>query len=110
MKEPLLLEKVVERITVLPQIVEVLKHIHEITDQRIDSVGLGIAEFGVDVQVHTANYIDLCSNLKKGLEGLLLTLKNATTPEVKAQVIMIGELVTILSDLIRFPNIIQVPK
>lgn len=46
---------------------EVLKHIHEISEERIDYLGLGIAELGVDVQVHTSNYINLCTNLRKGL-------------------------------------------
>ena len=30
--EHLLVEKIIERITILPQIVEVLKHVHEITE------------------------------------------------------------------------------
>lgn len=108
--EILLMEKIIERITLLPQIVEVLKHVHTITEERIDGLGLGIAELGIDIQVHTSNYISLCTNLRKGLEGLLISIRNAKAPEVKTQAVLIEELVVILSDLIRFPNIVQIPK
>ena len=108
--EPFLLEKIVERVTLLPQIVEVLKHVHEITEERISGLGLGIAELGVDIKVHTADYIALCDNLRSALGGLLHTLRNATTPEVIAQVSMIEQLINILGDLIRFPNIVQIPR
>ena len=43
---------------------EVLKHIHEINDTNITGYGLGVAELGIDVQVHTADYISLCTDLK----------------------------------------------
>lgn len=105
-----MLEKVIERVTLLPQIVEVLKHIHEISEERIEEIGLGIAGVGIDVEVHTSNYVELCINLRKGLENLLLSLRNAKSAEVKAQVTLIEELVLVLGDLIRFPNIIQIPK
>ena len=34
-----------------------MKHIHEITEERIEGMGLGIAGVGIDVQVHTTNYV-----------------------------------------------------
>lgn len=108
--EPLLLEKVIERVTILPQIVEIMKHIHEITEERVEGLGLGIAGVGIDVQVHTSNYVELCQNLKQGLENLLGSLRNARSNEVKAQVVLIEELIVLLGDLVRFPNIIQIPK
>lgn len=44
---------------------EVLKHIHEINnDTNITGFGLGVADLGIDVQVHTSDYISLCTDLR----------------------------------------------
>ena len=44
---PYILEKIVEKIVVMPQIVEVLKYVHEVTEKE----ELGVA-VGVDVATH----------------------------------------------------------
>lgn len=108
--EPLLLEKVVERVTILPQIVEVLKHIHEITDDNIAGIGLGVAELGVDVQVHTADYITLCTDLRVKLEAMLATLRNSRQPEARENTVAIEQLIVMLRSLAAFPNIVQIPR
>lgn len=106
----MLLEKVVERVTLLPQIVEVMKHIHEITDANISGIGLGIAELGVDVQVHTADYIALCTDLRKKLEVMIATLRSSRLPEARDNIAAIEQLIGLLNNLIRFPNIVQIPR
>lgn len=100
-------EKIIERVTILPQIVEVLKHIHEITDNNISGIGLGIAEFGIDVQVHTNDYIALCTNLRNKLKDMLVTLRREGNNETRDN---IEKLTLLLNDLIRFPNIVQIPR
>jgi len=46
-----LLEKIVEKIVLMPQVVEVNKYIHEI----VEEASLGVA-IGVNVDVHTIKY------------------------------------------------------
>jgi hypothetical protein len=105
--EPVYSEKVVERVILLPQILEVMKHIHEISEEKL----AGVAALGVDVEVHTQDYIGILNNLQGGLVGLLASLRvNASRPEVKAQITLIEQLLPIIANLIKFPTIIQVPK
>lgn len=60
---------------------EVIKHIHEITDTNISSIGLGIADIGVDVQVHTADYIALCTDLRTRLQAAIASIRDSRLPE-----------------------------
>lgn len=110
MTEPLLLEKVVERVTILPQIVEVLKHIHEINETNISGIGLGVADLGIDVQIHTADYISLCTDLRTKLEAMLVTLRSSRLPEAKENTVAIEQLIVMLRSLATFPNIVQIPR
>jgi hypothetical protein len=48
---PYLLEKIVEKITIMPQVVEVLKYVHEITEEA----SLGIA-VGADISIEEVRY------------------------------------------------------
>jgi len=61
------LEKIVEKIVVMPQIVEVLKYVHEVVEEET----LGVA-VGVEVATHEQKYKMLTQNLKSNI-GLLLT-------------------------------------
>lgn len=56
------MEKIVERIVVMPQVVEVLKYVHEIYEED----GLGVALTG-DLQVAELRYRELYGNSKKQL-------------------------------------------
>jgi hypothetical protein len=84
--EPVYAEKIVERVILLPQILEILKHVHDISEVQ----SLGIAT-GVDIDVHRSDYIAVCKNLKAGLEGLLVSLKGSPSrsAELKAQITLI---------------------
>lgn len=64
---PQILEKIVERVVVMPQIVEVLKYVHEI----YEGDGLGVALTG-DLQVAERRYRELYGNAKKQLDILLV--------------------------------------
>lgn len=61
------MEKIVEKIVVMPQIVEVLKYVHEVVEEET----LGVA-VGVEVATHEQKYKMLTQNLKSNI-GLLLT-------------------------------------
>ena len=89
---------------------EVLRHIHEITEENISTIGLGVAELGVDIKVHTADYIAICSNLRKKLENTLAALRSSRLPEARDQAAGIEELISLLGRLIEFPNIVQIPR
>jgi hypothetical protein len=64
---PQILEKIVERIVIMPQIVEVLKYVHEI----VETEDLGVA-IGVDVQVQELRYRESYGITKKQIEILLV--------------------------------------
>lgn len=84
--EPVYSEKILERVILLPQILEILKHVHEISEIQ----SLGVAS-GVDIDVHRRDYLTVCRNLKGGLEGLLISLRGSgvKSAELKAQLALI---------------------
>jgi hypothetical protein len=74
---PYILEKIVEKIVVMPQIVEVLKYIHEVCE--IEDAGVV-----VDTQVgtHEAKYKELSKNVEKHLDQVLRELRHLKTDQV----------------------------
>lgn len=106
--EPVYVEKIVERVILMPQILEVLKNVHHISED-ISLAGLGVL-LGTSVEVHTQDYVKLCEGLRGGLEGLLASLKALKTPESKALIELIQSLLPMVINLIKFPTIVQVPK
>ncbi len=66
MEVPYILEKIVEKIVVMPQIVEVLKYVHEITEKE----ELGVA-VGVDVATHEQKLKILTKDIKVNFDILL---------------------------------------
>lgn len=105
--EPVFVEKIVERVILLPQILEVLKNIHHISED-VTIAGLGVA-LGVSVEVHTQDYVKLCESLRGGLDILLLQLRSIKTPESIALIELIQRLLPMVINLIKFPTIVQVP-
>lgn len=104
--EPVYSEKIVERVILLPQIIEILKHVHDISEVH----SMGIAA-GVDIDLHTKNYVSVSRNLKDSLERLLVSIRGSTRAgEFNNQIAIIEELLPMLIELIRFPTIVQVPK
>lgn len=103
--EPLYHEKVVERVLLLPQILEVIKNVHHISEE-VFLEGLH-AVIGVNVQIHTLEYIKICEGLRADLLAIIATLTGA---HQKIYVEKIQIVVALLTKLIQFPTIIQVPK
>ena len=66
MEVPHILEKIVEKIVIMPQIVEVLKYVHEI----VETEELGVA-VGVDVMTHEQKYKLLARNLHTNFDMLI---------------------------------------
>jgi len=104
---PYILEKIVEKIVIMPQIVEILKYVHEVTEQET----LGVA-VGVDVQTHEQRYKLLVKDVKVGLDGLLLEIRKlkVSNPNLKIQIEMIESFLLQLDQFILFPRIVEVPK
>ena len=68
---------------VMPQIVEVLKYVHEVTEKE----ELGVA-VGVDVATHEQRYKMISRDLKGNLDVLLVELRKikGQSPNVKIQI------------------------
>lgn len=77
------MEKIVEKIVIMPQIVEVLKYIHEV----VETETLGVA-VGVDVATHEQRYKLLSRDLKGNLDILLVEIRKlkANNPALKVQI------------------------
>ena len=67
---PYLLEKIVEKIVIMPQVVEVLKYVHEIVEE--ESLGVAV---GADVSVQEAKYKELYANIRVYFEQVLVELR-----------------------------------
>lgn len=101
--EPVYAERIVERVILLPQIVEILKHVHEVSE--IHALGVAV---GVDIDVHRRDYLLVCKTLRESLERVRLTLRGNS--QFQAQLALIDELLPLVLRLIEFPTIVQVPK
>lgn len=67
----------------MPQIVEVLKYVHEVVEEET----LGVA-VGVDIQTHEQKYKLLVKDIKVQLDGLLLEIRKlkVANPALKIQI------------------------
>jgi hypothetical protein len=104
---PYILEKIVEKIVVMPQIVEVLKYVHEVVEEET----LGVA-VGVEVASHEQKYKFLTANLKTNIGVLLAEIRKMrnTSPALGVQIEIIERFLAELEQFILFPRIVQVPK
>jgi hypothetical protein len=104
---PYVLEKIVEKIVIMPQVVEVLKYVHEIVEEQT----LGVA-IGVDINVEEIRYKELYGKLRVHFEGVLAELRRlkVQTPALKIQIEIIETFLIELDKLIQFPRFIQVEK
>lgn len=83
MEVPYILEKIVEKIVVMPQIVEVLKYVHEVTEKE----ELGVA-VGIDVASHEQRLKILTKDIKVNFDILLAELRKLkqSSPNLKVQI------------------------
>ena len=91
----------------MPQIVEVLKYVHEVVEEET----LGVA-VGVDVQTHEQKYKLLVKDIKVQLDLLLTDLRKlrSSNPNLQGQVTLIEKFLSELEQFILFPRIVEVPK
>jgi len=80
------IERIVEKIVMLPQIVEVVKHIHHISE--VNQLGVAV---DVDINVQTEKYLGVTTELRKGLVDLLAAFRVnvGRQPDLKNLIIVI---------------------
>ena len=102
---PHILEKIVEKIVVMPQVVEVLKYVHEIAES--DTL-IGV---GVDISVQEARYRDLYGKLKIQFDVLLVELRKlkAANPGMRVVIEVIEAYLVEFDKIAAFQRIIKVP-
>lgn len=101
------MEKVVERIVMLPQVHEVSKHIIDIQEESHPGVVVD-----VEFEEHEAKYKKLYGELKKDTDSLIKELKvmQKSHPELSERLKSIETYVSNLDEVIAFPKIVQVSK
>lgn len=89
----------------MPQIVEVIKYVHEIVEEET----LGVA-VGVDVQTQEIKYKELYGRVKGQFEPLLAELRKIkmTNPAIQGQILIIEKFLAELNSLLILPRIVQV--
>lgn len=91
----------------LPQIVEVVKTVHEIAEVQ----ALGVAK-DVSSEVHTKEYVGITQDLRGELSTLLGSFKSKvrSQPDLKVLIDNMEKYLVILDKWIKFPKIIEVSK
>ena len=81
-----MIEKIAERVVILPQVVEVLKYVHEICECE----GLGVGVEG-EIQMNELKYRELYGNSKKQLDILLEELRrlSVSQPNLRSNINLI---------------------
>ena len=99
------IEKVVERIVMLPQIVEVVKHIHSISE--VQSPGLAV---NVSIKEHTKEFSSVSTELHTSLLNLLEKFKQNAyrQPDLKNTIPIIENHLKMVEKWINFPKIVEV--
>ena len=96
-----------EKIVVMPQIVEVLKYVHEITEKE----ELGVA-VGVDVASYEQRLKILSKDIKVNFDILLLELRKLlkSTPALRGIIEIIERFLVQFEEYLLYPKIFQIPK
>jgi hypothetical protein len=91
----------------LPQVVEVVKHVHHISE--VNSLGVAV---GVDINIQTEKYLGVSVELRKGLVDLLSTFRAnvGRQPDLKALITIIEKYLKCIDDWIKFPKLVEVIK
>jgi hypothetical protein len=101
------LEKIVERIVIMPQVVEVLKYVHEITET--ESLGVAV---GVEVQEQERKYKELYGITHSQLVIILTELKKlrSSQPALNSQIDLLVRYLTDFDKLAALQRIVSVDK
>ena len=91
----------------MPQVVEVLKYVHEIVEEET----LGVA-VGVDIRTQEARYKELYGKVRVHFETLLVELRKMKTsqPGMKVQIEIIEAFLVELDKIMQFARVVQVEK
>jgi hypothetical protein len=91
----------------MPQIVEVLKYVHEITEKE----ELGVA-VGVDVASYEQRLKILSKDIKVNFDILLLELRKLlkSTPALRGIIEIIERFLVQFEEYLLYPKIFQIPK
>ncbi len=91
----------------LPQIVEVVKHIHDITE--VETTGVA---HNIDIETHTKAYSGMSVELRRGLADLLAKFKlNAhRQPDLRELITLLEKYIALIDEWIRFPKIVEIEK
>jgi hypothetical protein len=91
----------------MPQIVEVLKYVHEITEKE----ELGVA-VGVDVASYEQRLKILSKDIKVNFDILLVELRKLlkSNPALRAMIEIIERFLVQFEEYLLYPKIFQIPK
>lgn len=91
----------------MPQIVEVLKYVHEITEKE----ELGVA-VGVDVASYEQRLKILSKDIKVNFDILLVELRKLlkSNPALRAMIEIIEKFLVQFEEYLLYPKIFQIPK
>lgn len=101
------MEKVVERIVLMPQVHEVTRHIYDITEEAHPGIAVD-----VDFQTHERNYKQLYSVFKNDTSSLIRELKAMQKghPELAERIQILQNYISQLDELAAYPKIVQITK
>jgi hypothetical protein len=102
---PYILEKIVEKIVVMPQVVEVLKYVHEIAESET------LVAVSTDIAVQEARYRDLYGKLKIQFDVLIVELRKlkASNPALRVVIDAVETYLVEFDKIAAFQRIIKVP-
>jgi hypothetical protein len=102
---PHVIEKIVEKVVMMPQIVEVLKYVHELVDSDELSTSLNI-----DVSVEAQEYKKLGEDLERGFADFLVELNKVKSlqPSAAQRIAMIEQYLAKFRRFIKYPKIHEI--
>jgi hypothetical protein len=91
----------------MPQVVEVLKYVHEIVEE--ESLGVAV---GIDVTVQEARYKEIYGQIRIHFETVLVELRKlrVNNPAIKIQIDIIEAFLIELEKMLKVQRIVQVEK
>ena len=100
-------EKLIEKIVLMPQIVEIVKNIHHISE--VNQLGVAV---DVVINVHAEKFIGVSTELRKGLIELLSIFRSnaGRQPDLKNLIVIIEKYMKYIDEWIKFPKLVEVVK
>lgn len=97
----------VEKIVMLPQIVEIIKNIHHISE--VNQLGVAV---DVDLNVQVEKFAGVSTELRKGLSELLSIFRTneRRQPELKNLISVIEKHMKLVDEWISFPKLVEIEK